>query len=179
MKKLLMLGLALVFAFGINFSSTASDKNKVDDLVGLIKSGEVKLWVNEETRKIMYVYENTGQHDHFETTFKKHFVVVEKHPVGFEMLTIMVRDYQDYYTIHEAQGFILVILVDYNKDGIVDDWRKEYLILLDKSFFLVPNYPPGYLNQNWFKMSREEAQKIYDKELNYMLENADKAKSNE
>ena len=33
-----------------------------------------------------------------------------------------------------------------------------------------------YLNQDWFEMSKEEAQKMYDKELNFMLDNADKAK---
>jgi len=176
MKKLLMLVLALAVAFGISFSSTASDKNKADELVGLIKSGEVKLWNDTPGSKVMYIYENTGAHDHFETTFKKHYAIVERHPAGFEMFTIVVRNYQDYYTIHDAQGFILYVLVDYNKDGIVDKWRKDYLILLDKSYFLVPNYPPGLINYDWFEMSKEEAQKIYDAELNYMLENVDKAK---
>lgn len=176
MKKLLMLGLALMFAFGISLS-IAANKNKVDELVSIMKAGKVNLWATDGTTRVMHIYENTGQHDHFETTFKKHYAVVERHPAGFEMFSLIVRDYQDFYTIHEAQGFILVILVDYDKDGIVDDWRKDYLILLDKSYFLIPNYPPGIINYDWFKMSREEAQKIYDDELNFMLENSDKAKS--
>jgi hypothetical protein len=176
MKKLLMLGVALVFMFGIGFSSIAADKNKVNELVNMIQSGKVNLWADDGVKKVMHVYENTGQHDKFETTFKKHYAIVDKHPAGFGYLTLIVRDYQDYYTIHDAQGFILVILVDYNKDGIVDDWRKDYLILLDGDYFLIPNYPPGYLNHDWFKMSREEAQKIFDEELNFMLNNADKAK---
>jgi len=178
MKKLLMLGLALIFAFGINFSGIAADKSKVDELVDIMKSGEINLWSVSGNTRVMHVYENTGLHDSFETTFKKHYAIIERHPAGFEMFTIVVRDYQDYYTIHDAQGFIVVILADYNKDGKVDAWRKDYMILLDKDYFLIPSYPPGYLNMDWFKMSEEEAQKIYDEELNYMLENTDKAKAN-
>lgn len=176
MKKLLILGLVLIVMFGIGINNVTADKNKSDKLIGIIESGEVNLWADDGVKKVMYVYENTGQHDKFETTFKKHYVIVDKHPAGFGYLTLIVRDYQDYYTIHEAQGFILVVLVDYNKDGKVDDWYKDYLILLDGNYFLVPSYPPGYLNQGWFKMSKEEAQKMYDKELNFMLDNTDKAK---
>jgi hypothetical protein len=176
MKKLLMLGLALVFMLGIGFSSIAADRSDVEKLVSLIKSGEIKLWTDTPEMKVMHVYENTGKHSNFETTFKRHFAVLEGSGV-LESFTIILRDYQDYYTIHDAQGFILVILVDYNKDGVVDVWRKDYMILLDKSYFLTPFYPPGYINHDWFKMSREEAQQIYDAELKYMLENTDKANS--
>lgn len=171
-----MLGLALVFAFGIGINSIAADKNDVQKLMSLMKSGEVNLWANQKS-KVLHIYENTGPHDYFETTFKKHYAVIERHPAGFEMFTIIVRDYKDFYTTHDAQGFILVILVDFNRDGVVDKWRKDYVILLDGSMILMPHYPPGYINQDWYKMNREEAQKIFDEELNYMLENTDKAKA--
>ena len=175
MKKLFIFGLALLVAFGISFS-IAADKNKVDELVSIMKSGKVNLW-NDVGNKVIHIYENTGQHDYFETTYKKHYAIIERAPRGNEHLTLIVRDYQNYYQSHDARGFILVILVDYNKDGKVDDWRKNYVILIDESTILTPNYPPGYLNTGWFKLTQEEAQKIYDDELNFMLENIDKAKS--
>jgi hypothetical protein len=175
MKKLWMLGLVLIFAFGITFISGASDQNKVEKLMSTIKSGEVNLW-NDVGDKVVYIYENTGQHNHFETKYKKHYAIINKSPSGNECLTLIVRDYQNYYQSHDSRGFILIALVDYNKDGEVDDWRKDYVILLDEATILIPNYPPGYLNQEWFKLTQEEAQKIFDEELNYILENIDKAK---
>ena len=176
MKKLFMLGLMLIFMFGASFSNIASDQNNVEKLIEIIKSGKVNLWV-DRNEKVLYIYENTGKHDHFETTYKKHYVTLKKGADNSEWLVIGLRDYQDYYTIHNARGFILVILVDYNNDGKIDTWRKDYIIALDAYHILSPFYPPGYINKDWFKMSREEAQKIFDKELNYILENIDKAKS--
>ena len=170
-----MLGLALVLSFGISFSSVAADKSKVDELIGLMKSGKINLWSNSGNTKVMHIYENTGLHDNFETTFKRHFAILEGYSEDEECITLVIRDYQDYYTIHDAQGFILYILVDLDKDGVVDRWRKDNRIVLDNTYFLDPRYPPGLINYDWFNLSREEAQKLYDKELKYMLENADKA----
>jgi len=175
MKKLLMLGLVLVFAFGITFISGASDQNKVEKLMSTIKSGEVNLW-NDVGNKVIRIHENTGNHDHFKTTYKRHYAIIDRGPSGDECLTIVVRDYQEYYTSHDARGFILIALVDYDKDGKVDDWRKDYVILLDESTILIPRYPEGYLNQDWFKLTQEEVQKIFDAELDYILDNIDKAK---
>lgn len=175
MKKLLLLGLALVFAFGIGINSIAADSNDVQKLMSLMKSGEVKLWGNSDRAKVMHIYENTGNHNNFETTFKKHYALIEKHPGG-ETFKLIVRDYQNYYTIHDARGFILIILADYDRDGKVDQWRKDYVILLDDHFILIPHYPSGLINTDWYKMSREEAQKIFDEELKYMLEHKNEAK---
>ena len=181
MKKSLMFctaaifGLVLIFGFGIIFSSGAVDQNKVEKLISTIKLGKVNLW-NDVGNKVVHIYENTGAHALFETTYKKHYAIIERAPNGAEYLELIVRDYQDYYTTHDARGFILIILVDYNKDGKVDAWRKDYVILQDESTILMPRYPSGYLNQDWFKLTQEEAQKIFDEELNYILENIDKAK---
>ena len=175
MKKLFMLGLVLVFAFGITFSSNAADQNKVEKLILIMKSGEVNLWDNSVGNIVLYLYENTGQHDSFETTYKKHFAIINKGPDGADFLTIVVRDYQDYYTMHDACGFIMVTMADFNNDGRVDKWHQNYVILLDKHFILSPFYPPGYLNQDWSKCTPEKAQKIFDEELNYILKNTNKA----
>ena len=176
MKKLFMLGLVLLFMFGASFNNIASDQNNVEKLIEIMKSGKINLW-RGENEKVLYIYENTGKHNHFKTTYKKHYVTLKKDVDNNEWLVISLRDYEDYYTIHDARGFILVILVDYDNDGKVDVWRKNYIIALDVYHILKPFYPPGYINQDWFKMSREEAQKIFDKELNYILESIDKAKS--
>jgi len=176
MKKLFMLGVMLIFILAAASNNIASDQNNVEKLIEVIKSGEVNLW-RDGNEKVLYIYENTGKHNHFETTYKKHFATLRKGADNSEWLMVGLRDYQDYYTIHNARGFILVVLVDYNNDGKVDNWRKDYMIALDDYHILKPFYPPGYLNKDWFKMPREEAQKIFDKELNYILENVDKAKS--
>ena len=171
MKKLLIVGLFLLVMLSIG----ASSQNNVEKLMGIIKSGEIELWRDGCNEKVLRIYENTGKHNHFQTTYKEHFAIVER--IGDDdRLTLNIRDYQDYYTIHDARGFILIILIDYNKDGKVDDWRKDYVILLDEYHVLQPFYPPNYLNKNWFKMTRVEAQSMFDQELGYILENIDKAK---
>ena len=166
-----MLGLALIFAFGISFSSNAADKNDVTKLINLMKSGEVKLW-NKTNPLVICIHENTGFHDHFPALYKKHYALLK---TGGHFVLI-VRDYMEYGTC-DARGFVLWIMGDDNKDGIVDIWDKDFIIFVNGSYILNPRYPEGYRNSDWFKTTREEAQKMFDAELKYILENVDKAEA--
>jgi len=171
MKKLLMLGLVLVFIFSMISISHGADAKDVNKLINLMKSGEVKLW-NKTYPLVVCIHENTGLHDHFLTLYKRHYALLKKE-VG---LTLLMRDYKEYGTL-DARGFVLWVMVDDNRDGIVDKWHKEYIIIINEGDVLNPRYPEGYLNLDWLKMTREEAQKLFDAELKYILENIDKAKA--
>jgi len=161
MKKIIICGLVLSFLFFIGFTGTsrAADPSDVSKIVKILSSIESKQLV---------IHENTGAHDHFPTTWKKHYALL----YGQDFFQLVVRDYKSYYTVHDACGFTIILLDDINRDGKVDQWVKHYYIKLDNRYILSPHYPPGYLNKDWSKMTREEAQKVYDEELKYIIEHS-------
>lgn len=164
MKKLFLLVSVLVTFLFVSIS-TAADKDEVQKFISDIQGTQ---------STTAFIHENTGKHDHFRTSWKEHYATLIPLP-GSTGLQLIVRDYQDYYTVHNACGFIIIIVSDLNADGVVDKWHKSYFIKLNDSFLFSPSYPPGYLNYDWSKMTLEEAQIVFDMELKYQKDNASKA----
>jgi hypothetical protein len=171
----LILGISL--AFGAK--SGAADKagvQKIVDHVDSLPSAEVySVW---NGANIMHLYQNTGLHDNFPTSWKEYYVFADVNigPAKSDKpyMRLIVRDYQNYYTVHESRGYVIIVLADFENDGVVDAWAKDYVILLDEGSILKPRYPEGLINRDWFELSREEAQEIYDKEIKYVLERIEK-----
>jgi len=169
MKKIIICSLVLSFLFLIGFTGTS----RATDTSDVSKAIEI---LSKSVSKQLSIHENTGKHDHFPTTWKMHYAMLIEGSFPGGVFQLIVRDYRSYYTVHDACGFTIIILVDYNKDGKVDEWTKAYYIKLDNRYILSPPYPPGYLNKDWNKMTQEEAQKVYDEELKYFIENSGLAK---
>jgi len=88
-------------------------------------------------------------------------------------LWLDLRQYRDLASPHTRQ-FVQWHLVDFNCDGIVDKYSRNFAILYslhknDRYFYLIPKWPKGFRDLQWYKPSKEEAQRIYEGELNYWL----------
>jgi len=64
------------------------------------------------------------------------------------------------------------VLHDYNGDGVVDKWLRDYEIYTEQGIGVSPNYPDGFVDTEWWTPSREEAQRIFDQCANYWLSRA-------
>ena len=167
MKKYIIGLLALVFTLGV-FSVNAADTKDVQKLMNMMKSGEINMW--NTNPPVVCIHENTGMHDNFPTKYKEHYALIE----NGKFLSLIMRDYTEFYSL-DARGFVMFAAVDFNCDVIVDRWAKHYVILVNGNYILSPKYPNGYLNNDWNKMTKAEAQERFDYELKYILENSDKA----
>ena len=167
----LILGISL--AFGTKL--VTADKADVATIMNYIENNKKVLYESNLDNDIMKIYENTGKHNHFPTTWKDHYYFVMKRNIyGVELAVpyfhIVVRDYQNFYTSHDAMGFVMVSMADFNNDGEVDWWMKDFVIVLDGYTILRPHYPEGYVNYDWFELTREEAQAIFDAEIKFAVE---------
>jgi hypothetical protein len=166
----LILGISAVFST----KSMAADQADIIKIMNHIENNQDTMYEVNPDNDIMKIYENTGQHDYFPTTWTDHyFFVIKRNVAGVPVVpyfSVITRDYQNFYTSYDAKGFVMTHVVDYNNDGKVDDWFRDFVIILDDYIVLRPKYPEGYLNFDWFELSREEAQAIFDEEVRFAVE---------
>lgn len=119
--------------------------------------------------------ENTADHDYFDWEWTLHVLKIHYYPTHNRIkLEIISRDYKDFITI-KSRGFEQWVLVDINLDGIIDIERKSYTILVCENdeckhtYIIRPTYPEGFINPNWFILTKEEVNKKYEKEINYWM----------
>jgi len=187
--KILLLSVVLTLLF--YSSSTSVEKSTIDSIISYANNVEQGEYNNFEVYKIMNTLldgtkvettllrskENTSKHNYFDWKWTLHVLKVFSYPTytySTSELEIISRDYQDFATIR-SRGFEEWGLTDINVDGKVDFVYREYMIVIcdddeedcANNHIIMPYYPKGFINKNWYSPSKEESQKRYDKEVDY------------
>lgn len=103
------------------------------------------------------------------------FFIVNKKMLPKGNLLISKREYKDLATIHSRQ-FKEYNLTDYGSNGIIDKSSRRFEITQSDEdgdnapfFFINPEYPKWFIKENYHKIPKDIAQKIYEEEINYWL----------
>jgi len=170
--------ISIIFALNKTaFSMDAADVNTLRDRI----LSSVTLEADEGWDKVgvykgpvfsrLRAEHNTALHDEFKWKWELYVVVTWNDPG--DGIKVVLREYQEYST-RGGRGFVEYVIADRNMDGIADKWMRDYNITNScdgKDFYFVrPEYPEGYINSDWYKISQEEANKIYEKVITYFLE---------
>jgi len=119
----------------------------------------------------LWAEHNTALHDEFRWEWEMYVVVAWDDPR--DGIKVVLREYQEYIS-SGGRGFVEYVIADRNMDGIADGWMRGYNITVscdeEDFYFVSPRYPEGYINSDWYKISQEEANKIYEKVITYFLE---------
>jgi len=81
-----------------------------------------------------------------------------------------VREYQA--LVSGDRQFVEYWLADLDLDGKVDQYFKKFEITTPSCNteyfrFVFPQYPKGFVNFDWYKMSKKELDEVFNKELNF------------
>jgi hypothetical protein len=79
-----------------------------------------------------------------------------------------VKEYQEFVS-PDSRGFVLWTLFDYDMDGELDSVERRFIVVMQDRVLMMPEYPAGYINTEWYSVPREEAEKRFDREVNYWL----------
>ena len=174
MKSILALLVGVMLAFG---GVVQADNDKAERILNAINKGEMQVKLHNLVTPEGYAYRhaekevNTAEHDSFKWIWNWHYVDV----FGEEMLFMSTRNYKE--LVSPGRQYVEWLIQDYDADGIVDNWQREYVILQEDKyddgeslwFHIMPNYPEGFRAEKWFEPTKEEAQEIYNKELDFWV----------
>jgi len=188
-KILKILSLSVILVLSFYSLPTAVEKPKIDSIVSYAKNIEAGKYNNFEVYKVinttingskiettlLWSKENTAEHDYFDWKWTLHVLKVH-HYITYDVdeLEVISRDYQDFSTV-KSRGFIEWVLIDGDLDGKIDLAVRDYFILSCEdddcidNHFIMPYYPEGFINKDWYNLSEKESNKKYDKEINYWM----------
>jgi len=129
---------------------------------------EIDRWVNEKCdRMVIQLRKNDCDHEHFLLNYTDHAIdaplIKEK-----KFVSVIFRVDKYVESTNNSMSVTTYILKDEDGDGEVDYWYKYFTIFMDR-LVIEPDYPHGYRNNKWFSMTKEEAQKLFDKEVEFFL----------
>ena len=167
---LLMVLLAAWNGFGV--SANKSDTSLIKEF---ILSPHSKGLVNEDgqhpslpfTFKTLACEENRAKHDHFKWRYDRHYVTLYRGETHF-FLQFQVKEYQEFIS-PDSRGFVLWTFFDYEMDGKFDSVKRSYYLVMQERVVMMPEYPAGYINTQWYEVPKKQAEKRFKKELNYWL----------
>lgn len=198
MFKFLKIGLlSVILALSFSASAIAIEKSKVDSIVNYtrdLEAGEYngysvikdkEIFFRSETDVIwLRAEENTTAHDYFKMTWKLHVLKVYTVPgssTDQRIVMVIFRNYTNFVT-PRSRGFEEWWMMDMQPDGLIGTHEKyytgkEYTIVICKNdeegcypnWIILPRYPGGFINADWYDPSLEELQKRYDEEINYWI----------
>ena len=181
---LLSIGLLLIFSF----SHGSVEKSNTDSIISYAKNVEEGKYDNYNVYKatnttrdstevettLFWSKENISGYNYDWRWIIRVLKVHYYKAYGVVELEMVVRYYQDFTTI-KSRGFEQWMLVDTNLDGKINVVRRKYVIVACEdhdcvdNYIIQPYYPKGLINKDWFNPSKEESNKIYDKEINYWM----------
>ena len=119
------------------------------------------------TFKTLRSKENLTKHDHFDWRYDVHYVTLYGEDETC-FLRFQVKVYQEFVS-PDSRGFVMWTFVDRDMDGKFDFVERRYNLIMQDRVVMMPEYPEGYINAEWHTVSKEEAQKLLDHEVNYWL----------
>ncbi len=120
--------------------------------------------------------ENTADHNYFDWTWTVHLLtwtypgVNDKTPGWFQL---EAKDYQEFVTA-DSRGVLVTKIVDKNMDGVVDEYRRDYYVVMQGNTIMMPDYPKGYVNPDWNTLTEAEQNRFLQRELNFWIKVAGK-----
>lgn len=174
-KFLIVAGLIIALVAGWNTLSMSSNQNSLLLIKEYILSPFSKDLVNDDgqvpstpvTYKTLYSEENLANHDHFDWRYDMHYVTLYCEEIHC-FLRFQVKEYQEFVS-PDSRGFVLWTLFDYDMDGEFDSVERRFIVVMQDRVLMMPEYPEGYINTEWYSVPREEAEKRFDREVNYWL----------
>ena len=183
-KKLVMTAAIVtvgVLVLGVGQAGSSS-KDKAAALKAAIISGKADKFVaatamhrNGTVKEIVLLQkENTTGHDHFEWSWTQH-TMAYWHWVGYPEhghFIMTPADYQEFITV-DSRGFVNWILTDMKADGVLDRAVRDFVITAqtnDSDYIIIPSYPDGFVDVDWYTPSKDEAEARFDRELSYWLD---------
>lgn len=112
--------------------------------------------------------ENRSKHEHFKWRYDVHFVTLFSGEI-YSYLQFQVKEYQEFVS-KDSRGFILWTFLDYDMDGESDLVIRTYYLVMQGNVIMMPEYPQGFVNKDWYDVPTTEAGKRFDREVNYWLE---------
>ena len=174
-KFLIIAGVIIALVLGLNGSSTSENRGSVLLIKDFILSPLSKDLVREDgqfpqtpvTYKTLTSKENLTNHDHFDWRYDRHFVTLHC-GVIYCFLEFQIKEYQE-FTSPDSRGFVLWSFFDYDMDGEFDSVERRYNLVMQDRVLMMPEFPPGYVNKEWYYVPKDEAEKRFEKEVNYWL----------
>ena len=144
-----------------------SDRHMVLDSYNSMTGNSSQMFRNEE---------NTAVQTDFPWSWTIHFMIwtypgLDTNNKGW--LTLTAKDYQEFVTAN-SKGVMITKVTDFNMDGIVDKYSREYYIVINGNNIIMPAFPKGYVNPNWETPSEEELNQFLQRELDYWMKLAGK-----
>ena len=144
-----------------------SDRHMVLDSYNSMTGNSSQMFRNEE---------NTAVQTDFPWSWTIHFMIwtypgLDTNNKGW--LTLTAKDYQEFVTAN-SKGVMITKVTDFNMDGIVDKYSREYYIVINGNNIIMPAFPKGYVNPNWKTPSEEELNQFLQRELDYWMKLAGK-----
>jgi len=178
MKKYLpvMVIVALVLWAGVAIAADADGMRMIYDFIRSPDSKALEKRTAPDARipDVIHITiaskENRAEHDNFDWRYDLHFVTAtynEQNPWA-AYLTIVIKEYQEFVS-GDNRGFVIWIFVDMDMDGFLDSWSRDYTIVGRDNLIVMPQYPEGLLNREWFDPAQKEAQARFEREINYWL----------
>jgi hypothetical protein len=128
------------------------------------------------SHKYYVLRENTADHDHFDWKWTIHFLtwtypgLYENVPGYFQ---IEAKDYREFVTA-DSRGVLVTKVVDKDMDGIIDEYKREFYLVMQGNTILLPFYPKGYLNPDWNPPTEAEQNRFLQRELDFWIKVAGK-----
>jgi len=185
--KVVLLSIVLTLVF--SFSYGAVEKSNIDSIMSYTKSVKEGKYDNFEVYKVinnlldgtqvkitlLISKENTADHDYFDWKWTIHILKIYNYLAYDAMeLEIASKDYQDFVSTR-SRGFVQWILIDKDLNGKADIRERRYTIVAceddecENNYIVIPSYPEGFINKNWYYPSEEESNERYAKEINYWI----------
>ena len=99
---------------------------------------------------------NLANHDNFPWHWMRYTGKVE-----FGNLTLVTAEYQ--MLASPGRQVVITFMQDGEADGTVDFWWRQFYIEDDNNTIMLPFWPEGLRNMDWYNPTIEEVQEHYDK----------------
>ena len=187
MNKLTKFLATVVLSVGLMFGSVASIySNKTMDAV--IGYTVIKEFVSDEERsKTFFIRENrnprtgfiaksftesenTTKHDKFKLTWIDHYLhwhyADAKHESAY--VASVAKDYQSFVS-PDSRGYIFMKVADFDLDGVADYWDRRYYLIMQDDVVMMPDFPEGFVDKNWYVITQQEANEFLKREMKFWV----------
>lgn len=174
---ILTLALVLGGATGIRSNDTDIDMDYaiIKELVASKRSDKF-LWDdsynpnNNLTTRSLANKENTAVHSNFDWTWIDHYIHYSYEKPNFDRARVefTAKEYQEFVST-DSRGFMVMRVIDYDRDGRADYKHRRFIMVMQNDLVIMPDYPEGYINTEWYKPTQEEADAFLKREMKYWI----------
>jgi hypothetical protein len=134
-------------------------------------------WLDSKKMTVKHLTsrENTAPHNNFDWSWINHIMywtyVAPNHDMGWAVF--VAKDYQEFIS-PDSRGFVVMRVIDYDKDGKSDYSDRQWVPVMQNEVIIMPDYPEGLINVEWYQPTQEEADKFLQREMKHWVKMAGK-----